>query len=214
MSEPTRAKVPALALVKEREKGSKGGSTRPKSGVDTTGRRSTMGQAGDKRRSEDPNNCKSAAHLDWQQAKRLHEKKNFEAEKKKLAKRAALQLAASLITQEEEDEEHEQEDKGKDQRSEAAESNDNSNNNSDSCFALQALSRGKEDVIVTSPSSATAAATETANGVSSGQEVVEGLSIIGGDGGEETATLSLKEQKAIRKANIKRLLAKSFAVLG
>lgn len=218
-SSSQRHKEAQIALVKEREKGAKGGSSRPKSGIDTTGRRSTMGQAGDKKRSEDPNNCKSAAHLDWQQSKRLHEKKNFEAEKKKLAKRAAQKLAASLMSAEEEEEDVEGKEENTSSEGEESEQKKDlagelEKDTSESCFELLALSLTHEELAVAAKEASNNATSREVEGAA---EKVKEYNCKGGgdsDGVAAISALTLKEQKVLRKANIKKLLEKSFNVLG
>lgn len=100
-------KARQLAILKEREKGPKGGSKRPVHGVNTEGRRSTMGQGRSERRRQDINNSTSTFVLTAKAREREHHLKNREAEVKKLAKRAArlldqeFELACQSIESEE-----------------------------------------------------------------------------------------------------------------
>lgn len=85
-------KAAQIAMIKEREKGAKGGSCRPANGINTKGRRSTMGQGRSARRREDIHNDKSSMVLTAKAAQREHDKKNRAAEEKKMARRAARAL--------------------------------------------------------------------------------------------------------------------------
>lgn len=107
-SSTAQFKALQLAMVKEREKGPKGGSSRPVNGVNTEGRRSTMGQGRSTRVREGIHNEKSSTQMSAKALQREHVKKNRAAEEKKLARRAAkaqdLELLRELEGEAEEDE--------------------------------------------------------------------------------------------------------------
>lgn len=102
-----------LAMVKEREKGPKGGSSRPVNGVNTEGRRSTMGQGRSTRVREGIHNEKSSTQMSAKALQREHVKKNRAAEEKKLARRAAMAQDLELLCELEGEDEAEEDGSGK-----------------------------------------------------------------------------------------------------
>jgi len=97
LSSTAQHKALQLAMVKEREKGPKGGSSRPVNGVNTEGRRSTMGQGRSTRVREGIHNEKSSTQMSAKALQREHVKKNRAAEEKKLARRAAKAQDLELL---------------------------------------------------------------------------------------------------------------------
>ena len=97
LSSTAQHKALQLAMVKEREKGPKGGSSRPVNGVNTEGRRSTMGQGRSTRVREGIHNEKSSTQMSAKALQREHVKKNRAAEEKKQARRAAKAQDLELL---------------------------------------------------------------------------------------------------------------------